>query len=234
MLKTLRKINRRILDVIAYGDGTNEKIYDTINVISHSLNVNVYIINEDFKEITSSTSKSDKDFFEQFASYQVQMENILVEGVYYTISPLISSNKVLGYLIFSREKILSEEEIIIFESYKILATISLFNILRDKNFKKQREINIVKNSIASFSYSELHAISAIFNELGGSEGIVVASYVSSKYSVTRSVIVSALRKFESSNVIESRSLGAKGTYIKVLNPYLLDELEPIKNDFLNK
>jgi len=43
--------------------------------------------------------------------------------------------------------------------------------------------------------------------------------------ITRSVIVSALRKFESAGVIESRSLGMKGTYIKVLNDYLFDELK---------
>jgi transcriptional pleiotropic repressor len=37
-----------------------------------------------------------------------------------------------------------------------------------------------------------------------------------------------LRKFESAGVIESRSLGMKGTYIKVLNDNLLDELEKLK------
>ncbi|HAA09999.1 MAG TPA: GTP-sensing pleiotropic transcriptional regulator CodY, partial [Syntrophomonas sp.] len=33
------------------------------------------------------------------------------------------------------------------------------------------------------------------------------------------------RKFESAGVIESRSLGMKGTYIKVLNDYLFEELK---------
>ena len=42
---------------------------------------------------------------------------------------------------------------------------------------------------------------------------------------TRSVIVNALRKFESAGVIESRSSGMKGTYIKVLNDVVFDELE---------
>jgi transcriptional pleiotropic repressor len=40
--------------------------------------------------------------------------------------------------------------------------------------------------------------------------------------------VNALRKFESAGVIESRSSGMKGTYIKVLNDYIFDELDEIK------
>lgn len=46
--------------------------------------------------------------------------------------------------------------------------------------------------------------------------------------ITRSVIVNALRKLESAGVIESRSLGMKGTYIKVLNDKFLNALAEIK------
>jgi len=40
-------------------------------------------------------------------------------------------------------------------------------------------------------------------------------------------LVNALRKFESAGV-ESRSLGMKGTYIRVLNDKLFDELERLR------
>jgi len=46
--------------------------------------------------------------------------------------------------------------------------------------------------------------------------------------ITRSVIVNALRKFESAGVIESRSSGMKGTYIKVVNDVVFDELARIR------
>ena len=42
--------------------------------------------------------------------------------------------------------------------------------------------------------------------------------------VTRSVIVNAFRKLESAGIIESRSLGMKGTFIKVLSPLFVEEL----------
>ena len=44
------------------------------------------------------------------------------------------------------------------------------------------------------------------------------------------MIVNALRKFESAGVIESRSSGMKGTYIKVLNEVVFDELDRLKKE----
>ncbi len=46
--------------------------------------------------------------------------------------------------------------------------------------------------------------------------------------------VNALRKFESAGVIESRSSGMKGTYIKVVNEVIFDELEKIKQERMAK
>ena len=59
------------------------------------------------------------------------------------------------------------------------------------------------------------AIEHIFEELGGNEGLLIASKVADRVGITRSVIVNALRKLESAGVIESPSLGMKGTFIKV-------------------
>ena len=58
--------------------------------------------------------------------------------------------------------------------------------------------------------------------------MLVASKIADRVGITRSVIVNALRKFESAGVIESRSSGMKGTYIKVLNPAVFDELKKIR------
>ena len=55
-----------------------------------------------------------------------------------------------------------------------------------------------------------------------------ASKIADKAGITRSVIVNALRKFESAGVIESRSSGMKGTYIKVLNSAVYRELDSLR------
>ena len=67
-------------------------------------------------------------------------------------------------------------------------------------------------------------------ELASIHGLkaVSLSMIADKVGITRSVIVNALRKFESAGVIESRSSGMKGTYIKVLNDVVFDELNELK------
>ncbi|CAM5568968.1 transcriptional repressor CodY [Bacillus safensis FO-36b] [Bacillus safensis subsp. safensis] len=84
-------------------------------------------------------------------------------------------------------------------------------------------------AISSLSYSELEAIEHIFEELDGNAGLLVARKIADRVGITRSVIINALRKLESAGVIESRSLGMKGTYIKVLNNKFLIELENLKS-----
>ncbi len=95
-------------------------------------------------------------------------------------------------------------------------------------FQEIRKMQIVKSAINTLSFSELEAIIHIFEELDGNEGILVASKIADRVGITRSVIVNALRKFESAGVIESRSSGMKGTYIKVLNDVIYSELEQMK------
>ena len=111
------------------------------------------------------------------------------------------------------------------------ATIVGLEILRERTSKvalEARKKAAVQVAIGTLSYSEQEAIEHIFDELNGPEGLLVASKVADKVGITRSVIVNALRKFESAGVIESKSLGMKGTYIRVLNEYLLGELNNIR------
>ena len=86
----------------------------------------------------------------------------------------------------------------------------------------------VRSAIGTLSYSEMEAIVHIFEELDGREGILVASKIADRVGITRSVIVNALRKFESAGVIESRSSGMKGTYIKVLNDSVYEEIDKLR------
>ncbi len=112
------------------------------------------------------------------------------------------------------------------------ATVVGMEILREKSEEIEIEARskaVVQMAINSLSYSEHEAIEHIFKELDGNEGLLVASKIADRVGITRSVIVNALRKLESAGVIESRSLGMKGTYIKVLNSKFLEELEKQKS-----
>ena len=87
-----------------------------------------------------------------------------------------------------------------------------------------RSATAVQMAISTLSYSELIAVRAIFKALEGDEGRLTASNIADEIGITRSVIVNALRKLESAGIIESRSLGMKGTYLKVLNHRFKEEL----------
>ena len=82
----------------------------------------------------------------------------------------------------------------------------------------------MRGAIQTLSFSELEAVTHIFSELNGTEGVLVASKIADRVGITRSVIVNALRKFESAGVIESRSSGMRGTYIKILNDAVFEEI----------
>lgn len=143
-----------------------------------------------------------------------------------TIIPILSGGKRLGTLVLARfGKDFLEEDLILAE---YSATIVGMEILRSKTEEIEEEArkkSVVQMAIGTLSYSELEAMEHIFNELDGMEGLLVASKIADKVGITRSVIVNALRKFESAGVIESRSLGMKGTHIKILNDKLMEELD---------
>ena len=88
-----------------------------------------------------------------------------------------------------------------------------------------RKEAVIKIAFTTLSFSEWEAIVGILTELKSNEGILIASKVADRLNITRSVIVNAMRKFQSAGLIETKSLGMKGTYIKIRNEYLLDEIK---------
>ncbi|MTI47982.1 GTP-sensing pleiotropic transcriptional regulator CodY [Sporosalibacterium faouarense] len=143
-----------------------------------------------------------------------------------TVIPINSGSARLGTLVIARFGREFTEEDLVLAEYS--ATVVGMEILRSKNEEIEEEARkkaVVQMAIGTLSYSELEAVEHIFNELEGDEGLLVASKIADRAGITRSVIVNALRKFESAGLIESRSLGMKGTHIKILNSRLMEELK---------
>lgn len=164
-----------------------------------------------------------------YTVFPVENKDLFEEGLT-TIVPIIGGGERLGTLILARMTHDFQDEDLILAEYG--ATVVGMEILREKTQVIEVEARskaVVQMAINSLSYSEHEAIEHIFKELDGEEGLLVASKIADRVGITRSVIVNALRKLESAGVIESRSLGMKGTYIKVLNNKFLSELEKLKN-----
>lgn len=145
------------------------------------------------------------------------------------ITPIDIAGERLGTLfVYRMEKQYNIDDIILSEYGTTVVGLEMMRSVNEENAEENRKVQIVKSSIGTLSFSELEAITHIFDEMEGKEGILVASKIADRVGITRSVIVNALRKFESAGVIESRSSGMKGTYIKVLNDVVFEELEQIK------
>lgn len=145
------------------------------------------------------------------------------------ITPIEIAGERLGTLfIYKNNAQYIIDDIILSEYGTTVVGLEMMRSVNEENAEEHRKVQIVKSAISTLSFSELEAITHIFEELDGNEGILVASKIADRVGITRSVIVNALRKFESAGVIESRSSGMKGTYIKVLNDVVFDELKKLK------
>lgn len=147
-----------------------------------------------------------------------------------TIAPIHVTGIRFGSLIIWRtEEQFHEDDLILIEIAATVVGIQLLNFQREEDEKNIRRRAAVNMAVNTLSYSEMKAVAAILGELDGLEGQLTASVIADRIGITRSVIVNALRKLESAGIIESRSLGMKGTYLKVLIPAIFDEIK--KRDY---
>lgn len=179
--------------------------------------------NESLLKITETVANVEAK--EQFYVFSPE-ENEVFRKKNLTIVPIIGGGSRLGTLVLARlQNQFADEDLILAEYGATVVGMEIIRAEQEEIHEKARQRAMVMMALESLSFSEQEAIQHIFKELEGSEGLLVASKIADRVGITRSVIVNAIRKLESAGVIESRSLGMKGTYIKVLNPLFLDQLE---------
>ncbi len=133
------------------------------------------------------------------------------------ITPIEIAGNRLGTLFIYRDHLPYEiDDIILCEYANTVVGLEMVRSISEENDRDKRNKQTIEGAISSMSLSERKAIKVILEKLEGNEGIVVASRIAAESDITRSVIVNALRKFESAGIIYTHSNGMKGTYIKVL------------------
>ncbi|HHT89404.1 MAG: GTP-sensing pleiotropic transcriptional regulator CodY [Bacillota bacterium] len=142
------------------------------------------------------------------------------------VAPIIGGDERVGSILFVRRSgDFSSQDIDIAHIASVTLGMIISRVIHERQEDKASQSRAARSAINSLSYSEILAMQRIFEELNGDEGLLVASRIADEAEITRSVIVNALRKLASANVIESRSLGMKGTYLRVLNPEIRKEFE---------
>jgi len=178
------------------------------------------------KKIEETISNVDSD-----NPYSIYVEKLYeyLEKKSITVIPVVGGGDRLGTIVLTRIQGAFIDDDLILAEYG--STIIGMEILRERAEEAEMEARSkasVQVAVSSLSFSEMEAVEHIFEELKGKEGLLVASKIADRVGITRSVIVNALRKLESAGVIETRSLGMKGTYIKILNEKLVQEIAKTK------
>ena len=146
------------------------------------------------------------------------------------ISPIDIAGERLGTVfMYKEDEQYTIDDIILSEYGTTVVGLEMMRSMNEESAEENRKLAIVHSAISTLSTSEAEAIYHVFEELTGMQGILVASKIADRVGITRSVIVNALRKFESAGVIETKSSGMKGTNIRVLNEYVFDEVKRLHN-----
>ena len=251
LLDKTRKINK-----LLHNNNSHKVVFNDIClVLSDVLKSNILVISKKgkvlgvakhehvdiIKELIDSRVGTyiDKMLNERLLSILSTKENVNLETLGFEkssefkaiITPIDISGERLGTLFIYKPWFdFGIDEIILSEYGTTVVGLDMIRSMNEENAEELRKINIVKSAMSTLSYSELEAVSHIFEELGGNEGVLVASKIADRVGITRSVIVNALRKLESAGVIESKSSGMRGTYIKILNELIFDELNNVKDN----
>ncbi len=241
--------NTRKLNKILQASGSDGVVFsDITEVLSQILDCNVFIVSKRGRMLGMSVPKEKStqsfieteakdcylsdDYNQELLKYEDIQLNIYKgknSDVEITIVPIHSGNGTLGTFIFELfGKKMTTEDIILAEYSATVVGLEITHSKTEEKEENARKKAVVQLAMDTLSYSEMEAVEHIFNELDGMEGLLVASKIADRAGITRSVIVNALRKLESAGIIESRSLGMKGTHIKVLNEELLTELQKNK------
>lgn len=252
LLDKTRKINK-----LLHNNNSHKVVFNDIcDVLSDILSSSVLVISKKGKVLGVKNMEGiqplDELLHDQVGQYIDEMLNERLLGILSTkenvnletlgfertdisnyqviINPIDIAGERLGTVFMYRNvKPYEIDDIILVEYGTTVVGLEMMRSVNEENAEENRKLAIVKSAISTLSFSELEAIQHIFSELQGSEGVLVASKIADRVGITRSVIVNALRKFESAGVIESRSSGMKGTYIKVLNDVVFEELKKIKH-----
>ena len=240
LLEKVRKLNWMLQQSVEGFFSFNE----LCAILSELMDANIYIANKRGKVIgvhykirSDSSTITDpvtgKERFPNEYNEELKEEEVLEIFKYdydtcdklHCVVPIWGGKERMGTMIMSRYAPDFGDEDVVLAEYG--ATVVGLEIERRKALEAEedeRKLAVVRMAIGTLSYSEAEAVKQIFNELQGTEGLLVASKIADRSGITRSVIVNALRKLESAGVIESRSLGMKGTHIKIVNSKFKDEL----------
>ena len=223
LLDKTRKINK-----LLHNNNSQKVVFNDIcKVLTEVMNSNVLVISKKGKilgkneadhievlhQLISGNVKDYVDFSlnERLLTILSTNENVSlstlgfesdVDDYYAIIAPIDIAGERFGTLFMYRQREnYSIDDIILAEYGTTVVGLEMLRSVSEEVEQERRKKGIVDSAISTLS-----------------------SKIADRFGITRSVVVNALRKLESAGVVETRSSGMKGTYIKVVNDFIFDEI----------
>lgn len=250
LLDKTRKLNR----LLKNAESSEISFSEISRVLKEMLHSNVLVLSKKGKILGISLEPSvekltemlgenrgeriDNSLNERFLEVLSTRENVYLQTLGFTentedhhgmIVPIDIAGERLGTLFMYRaQDIYDIEDIILCEYGATVIGMEMMRAENSETAEENRKQQVVQSALNTLSGSELEAMRCVFRELEGADGILVASKIAERQGITRSIIVTGLKKLESAGVIESKSAGMKGTKVKICNELLLEELESLQ------
>lgn len=247
LLDKTRKLNR----LLKNAESSEISFSEISKVLKEMLHSNVLVLSKKGKILGISHEKTihrieellgekrgvriDESLNERLLAVLSTRENVYMQTLGFSeatkdchgmIVPIDIAGERLGTLFMYRpDEIYDIEDIILCEYGATVIGMEMMRAENDETAEENRKQHGVKAALNTLSGSELEAMRCVFKELNGTDGILVASKIAEQAGITRSIIVTGLKKLESAGVIESKSAGMKGTRVRICNEMLIEELE---------
>ena len=250
LLDKTRKLNR----LLKNAESSEISFSEISKVLKEMLHSNVLVLSKKGKILGISHDKSfdrieelladhrgmriDETLNERLLAVLSTRENVYLQTLGFSndtkechgmIVPIDIAGERLGTLFMYRPNdVYDIEDIILCEYGATVIGMEMMRAENDETAEENRKQHGVKAALNTLSGSELEAMYCVFKELEGKDGILVASKIAEQEGITRSIIVTGLKKLESAGVIESKSAGMKGTKVRICNEMLMEELENMR------
>ena len=200
LLDKTRKINK-----LLHNNNSSKVVFNDIcAVLSDILDSNILVISkkgkvlgvglcdgvEEIRELIQDEVGGfvDKMFNERLLSVLSTKENVNLETLGFAetnvkkyqaiITPIDIAGERLGTLfIYKSQDQYGIDDIILSEYGTTVVGLEMMRSVNEETAEENRKVQIVKSAISTLSFSELEAIQHIFDELEGTEGILVASKI---------------------------------------------------------
>ena len=241
---------KTVLNLFRYESSVEEILAQLSEILKGS----VLVINSEGKVLYSKIHSSCHEFSPQRNDY-ISVYSLLLNAFTYKMEncpftdgscpfssakwvkvlPLYGRDRLIGHLVIVSLKPLPKKySSLLAEVLTILFPYFLYHVMEPNREERVYNKDRLKMALESLTYTERRIILDILqksNRENDRINIKINS-IAASYGVSSSVINRGLKKLESAGVIEHRSLSLKGSVIKIINPFLLENLDVLAKEVL--